>query len=310
MIIRYGFLAVLLGIFLNANSLTDIEFNTDDNAMMYLILGILVYVAIIYYWLTRKRRRREFIENYSFPSALDVSLSRFSVSEKEQVLEGLRAYFLLLTQAHNVKFFVPSKVLLETWRAFIELDEYKKFSKKAFGVVIIPPTRSKKIKKDTLRNAFKTVWSLAQEQEGKEKTSQKLPSIFNLDRVLAVPKGTLYRFKKNKERGSKKRRKERNQHTFTSESSFSISYSSDEYSEFSFELGKMESTVTTEKNMGEYSDNVGYHSSSDSSDGNSSSSSSGFSGFFGGDSDSDSGSSSSSSSDSGSSSGGGDSGGD
>ena len=275
--------------------------------MLYLILASVVCIAGIYYWLTRKRRRANFIERYNFPSALEASLSRFTASEKEQILEGLRAYFLLLNQANNVKFFVPSKLLMQTWRAFIQLEEYTKFSKKAFGILIVPPTRSKKINKDTLRNAFKTLWSLAQEQEGiEDKKSRKLPSIFNLDRALAVSKGTLYRFKKNKQRGSKKRRKERNQHTFTSESSFSVSYSSDEYSEFSFELGKMESTISSEKSMSDYSDNVAYHSSSDFSDSNGSSSSSGFSGFFSGDSDSDS----SSSSDSGSSSDGGDSGGD
>ena len=137
---------------------------------------------------------------------------------------------------------------------------------------------------------------MAQEQEGiEDRKSRKLPSIFKLDIALNIPNGTLYRFKKNKQR----KRQYRAENSIFEEASFSISYSSDEYFKCSFELGNMEFSFSTEKGMSEYSDN-----SSDSLDNNSDSSSS--FGFFSNDSNTSSDSSSSSSSGSSDSDSGGD----
>jgi hypothetical protein len=266
---------------------------------LYIVMGGLV--SLIYYLVTDKKRREKYIKRYEFPLALYETLpSKFSETEKEQIVEALRAYFLILNQANNAKFFVPSLILLKTWRAFIELDEYRHFSKKSFAEVIEPPTRSKKINKNTLRNAFKTVWSLSQDQENiEDKKSRKLPSIFELDKNLNIPKGTVYRFKKNKQRGSKKKRKQIAEGTLLDDASFSITYTSDEYAAFSFEIGSMEFSCTSEEIMSEYHDNVSDNSSSSSS---SESNSSGSGSWFSGGDDSSSSSSSSSSSDGGSSS--------
>ena len=266
---------------------------------LYITIGGILF--LLYYIMTSQKRREKYIKHYEFPLALHETLpSQFSQIEKEQIIEALRAYFLIVNQANNAKFFVPSKILLQTWRAFIELDEYTFFSEKAFDEIIRPPARSKKINKNTLRNAFKTVWSLAQKQENiEDKKSRKLPSIFQLDTNLNIPKGTVYRFKKNKQRGSKKKRTQIAQGTLLDDASFSVTYTSEEYVEFSFEIGGMEFSCTSEDIMSEYHDNVSDNSSSSSSsDSNGSGSGSSF-GFWGGD---DSGSSSSSSSDSGGSS--------
>ena len=276
-----------------------------SDVTLYIVMGGLV--SLVYYLATDKKRREKYIKGYQFPLSLYETLpSQFSETEKEQIVEALRAYFLILNQANNAKFFVPSLILLKTWRAFIELDEYRRFSKKAFSEVIEPPARSKKINKDTLKNAFKAVWSLSQKQENiEDKKSRKLSSIFELDKNLNIPKGTVYQFKKNKQRGSKKKRKQIAEGTLLDNASFSIYYTSDEYAEFSFEIGGMEFSCTSEEIMSEYHDNVSDNSSSSSSsDSNSSSSGSWFSG--GDDSSSSSSSSSSSGGGSSSDSGGGD----
>lgn len=232
----------------------------------YLYLFIIAITFLFYYRLTAENRQKKFIETYHFPLILEREvLYNFNETQKQEILEGLRAYFLILNQANNAKFFVPSQIILHTWRAFIALDEYNKFSQKAFAILITPPLRRKKINKDTLRNAFKTVWSLSQEQEGiKDKRSRKLPSLFSLDKELKIQEGILYRFKKNKTIKS-----------LTQEASFSLTYSSEEYVECSLELGTMKLEFSSEKNMSEYSDNVNYNSSgtkgSDSSDNNNSS---------------------------------------
>ena len=270
------------------------------------IYGLVIALAL-YWFITASKRREKYLEKYVFPKELERALSKeFKSEQHEEILEALREYFIILNRANNAKFFVPSKAILTAWRAFILLDVYEKFSDKAFGEYIVPPSSNKKISKWTLRNAFRTVYALASTREGIDRKKQKrLPSIFKLDKLLNIKNGMNFQFKKAKAKKSKRaksraQRKRENEYNNEEKGAiFSISYSSsDEYWECSIETDFTKFSISNESSMSEYNDNTS-NASSDSNSASSSDSNSSSSSWSSGDSSSDS---SSSSSDSGSSS--------
>ena len=240
---------------------------------IYVNLALLLGVAIIFWRLTAKKRREKYIESYVFSKELKEKLStEFNVARREEVFEGLREYFSILNRANNVKFFVPSVAILKAWREFSSLENYKEFSKKAFGVSILPPKKSKKIAKKTLKNAVKTMFSLAAKKEGIDpKNERKLPYLFQLDDVLKVANGTKYQFKRKNSRRAKSRKRA---NSSAGDYGWSLWYSSDEYWECNIEIGSMNFSISNENSLDEYEDYSSENSSSSSSSSDSNSSSS------------------------------------
>ncbi|CAA6820366.1 MAG: Unknown protein [uncultured Sulfurovum sp.] len=217
-------------------------------------------LALVGYWfLTKSKRREKYLENYLFPEALKVALSKeFNDAQQEEILEALREYFFILNKANNAKFFVPSKAILKAWKAFVVLECYPNFSKKVFGSLIVPPRLSKKISKWTLRNAVRTVYALATLREGIErKKVRRLPLIFKLDAKLKLDKGTKFEFKKTKSKNGKRKAMRKRQDT----ARFSLSYSSDDYWECSIESDFIDFSIRNESSMSEYDDNTSTQSS-------------------------------------------------
>ena len=265
-----------------------------DNIYIY----IFVIVLALYWFFTATKRREKYLEKYVFPKELEKAHSKVYIPEQhEDILEGLREYFIILNKANNAKFFVPSKAILTAWRSFVLLEGYEKFSKRAFGEVIVPPKSSKKISKWTLRNALRTVYALATERENIDRKKQKrLPYIFRLDKRLNIKKGMTFEFKKGKSKKSKRSRAKRKTGDRDNGVSFSLSYSSDEYWECSIKSDFKSFSISSESSMDEYNDNTS-SASSDSNTSSSSSDSSSSSFDFSSSSDSDSSSDSGDSSD-------------
>ena len=231
---------------------------------IYVNLLLLLGVAIIFWRLTAKKRREKYIESYIFSKELKEKLSReFNVAQREEIFEGLREYFSILNRANNVKFFVPSVAILKAWREFSSLENYKEFSKKAFGIIILPPKKSKKIAKKTLQNAVKTMFSLAAKKEGIDsKNDRKLPYLFKLDDVLKVANGTKYQFKRKNSRRAKSRKRANSKST---DYGWYLWYSSDEYWECNVEIGSMNFSISNEDSLDEYEDYSSENSNSSSS---------------------------------------------
>jgi hypothetical protein len=101
--------------------------------------GIAVFLALIFATnLILKRRRRRFIERYEFPAPLADKLRKHHPQlrehEVEQVLDGLRQWFLACFLADGEMIGMPSRVVDDAWHEFILMRRaYTAFCEKAFG---------------------------------------------------------------------------------------------------------------------------------------------------------------------------------
>jgi hypothetical protein len=86
--------------------------------------------------LTRRSRRRNYIENYAFPPALRVKLADKLEDDRaaDMALEGLRAWYLACLEADGELLGMPSRAVDVAWHEMILMTrEYHAFCEKAFG---------------------------------------------------------------------------------------------------------------------------------------------------------------------------------
>ncbi|MCX8099423.1 MAG: hypothetical protein N3F11_10565 [Casimicrobiaceae bacterium] len=113
-----------------------------------LLTAILIgAAALALRWLWRSHRREAaralserlaWIARYRFPPALEnrlvEALPQLDRSAREQVLEHLRAYFLLVATRPGERLGMPSKAVDTAWHEFILLTrDYSEFCARAFG---------------------------------------------------------------------------------------------------------------------------------------------------------------------------------
>ena len=134
------------------------------------ILGIIVLVAVLggSFYLSRRtnrvrRERAEFIRSYRFPSGLRFKLDQaypdLSGEQVNLILEGLRAWFMLLAENPNTKFGMPSKAVDTAWHEFILMTHnYSAFCEKAFGKFLhhVPHDGNAKAEADGLAMTYGT----------------------------------------------------------------------------------------------------------------------------------------------------------
>jgi hypothetical protein len=106
------------------------------------ILLVVLIVAAAAWWHRIKAGRRNFIEQYRFPTLLRSKIlfkhPDLSENQMHHVLEGLRQFFMVCAIANAVKrkrsFGMPSKIVDDAWHEFILMSrEYSQFCDKAFG---------------------------------------------------------------------------------------------------------------------------------------------------------------------------------
>ncbi len=133
------------------------------------------------------RRRRAFIEEYSFPSALRVKL-RETFTDDRQVaiaLEGLREWYLVCLAARGRMLGMPSKAVDVAWHEMILMTrEYHYFCQCAFGSYLHHTPESEM--DVSMRSSLATTLALVESQG---LTVAGVPLLFAVDQQMDIEDG-------------------------------------------------------------------------------------------------------------------------
>ncbi len=145
------------------------------------------------------RSRQQFIDNYQLPAGLlqRVRQTYPALDDKQLALveAGLRQFFRCSLAANKQAVAMPSQVVDELWHNFILYTRnYQQFCQRAFGhylhhtpAVVMGGPRQQ-------RGAIRRAWHLACKEEGIQPGKpSRLPLLFELDALLAIANGFVYR---------------------------------------------------------------------------------------------------------------------
>lgn len=148
-------------------------------------------------WLLRQRLA--FIERYAFHPAIAARLRKkrpeLTAEQEALVLRGLRDYFHLCAQAGRRRLVaMPSQVVDDAWHEFILFTRaYEAFCGKALGRYLHHTPAEAMGGAVRVRESIRRAWRLACAKEGiNPKTPTRLPLLFALDGLLAIPDGFHY----------------------------------------------------------------------------------------------------------------------
>ena len=137
------------------------------------------------------RRRRAFIETYSFPAALRSKL-RNTFDDDRQVaiaLEGLREWYLACLTARGQMLGMPSRAVDVAWHEMILITrEYHHFCERAFGSYLhhTPESAMDEPMNSSLANTLAIV-------ESQSLTVAGVPLLFAVDEELEMKDGFFWR---------------------------------------------------------------------------------------------------------------------
>jgi hypothetical protein len=137
------------------------------------------------------RRRRAFIETYSFPAALRAKL-RKTFDDDRQVdiaLEGLREWYLTCLDARGRMLGMPSRAVDVAWHEMILMTrEYHHFCERAFGSYLhhTPESAMDEPMNASLANTLAIV-------ESRSPTLAGVPLLFAVDQELGLEDGFFWR---------------------------------------------------------------------------------------------------------------------
>lgn len=162
---------------------------------------IAIFVLIIFIVAGRKYRqakRRRFIQTYTFPPVLRKKFAsqypELTEAEHAQVLNVLRHYFLLCSQAKNNMLAMPSQVVDDAWHLMILFTrEYDRFCRLAFGKFLHHTPTEAMIQPTLAQKSIQRTWMLACKAEDiSAKKPHKLPKLFSIDKELKIKNGFIY----------------------------------------------------------------------------------------------------------------------
>lgn len=158
---------------------------------------LLLIVLVIYHQITKTSRLR-YLESYRFHPALRKKvLSRYPHLNDENitlVFDTLRDYFFMTHRAGKTMVAMPSQVVDVAWHEFILFTRsYKEFCDRGLGR-FLHHTPTEAMKTPTLaQEGIKRAWRLACTNEKIDpKKPDRLPMIFGIDALLAIPDGYHY----------------------------------------------------------------------------------------------------------------------
>jgi len=169
------------------------------------IAGVLLLMA----WVNRNRllqarfrtQRAKFIAAYAFPGGLrfklDQAFPALSTEQTTMVIEGLRAWFLLVAANPRAKLGMPSKAVDTAWHEFILLTKnYADFCDRAFGTFLhhVPHEGNATAQKDGLACTWGLGAGLLAGGAGAVAGAAMLSGrdLFGLDQRLGLPGGNSY----------------------------------------------------------------------------------------------------------------------
>lgn len=156
------------------------------------------FAAALLWRRSATQSRRDFIDQYQLPPGLlqRVRQTYPALDDKQLALveAGLRQFFRCSLLANKQAVAMPSQVVDELWHNFILYTRnYQQFCKRAFGhylhhtpAVVMGGPRQQ-------RGAIRRAWHLACKEEGIHPGKpSRLPLLFELDTLLAIPNGFIY----------------------------------------------------------------------------------------------------------------------
>lgn len=169
--------------------------------MVYLLafgtIILVISLPLLYNW-QLQRRREAYIEAYRFPPAIaDKLRARYphlDARQAEQVLAGLRDYFVICHRAGRRMISMPSQAVDVAWHEFILFTRnYQLFCKRGLGRFLhhVP---AEAMRTPTLaQEGIKRAWRLACQREQLDpRHTLCLPRLFALDAQLNIPDGFRY----------------------------------------------------------------------------------------------------------------------
>jgi hypothetical protein len=179
-------------------------FTTLPILFVALLIGTLLWVVARNRMRARKRlARATFIRQYAFPPGLKFKLDQaypaLSEAQIQHVLEGLRAWFLLISAHPRTTFGMPSKAVDTAWHEFILLTKnYAAFCDLAFGKFLhhAPHNGDATAEQDGLASTWGSragllgAGALAGGLGAASLVSAR--DLFEIDRTLGTPDGLVY----------------------------------------------------------------------------------------------------------------------
>ncbi len=171
-----------------------------------LIIGVAAWAIVRSFrnGITRTARVK-FIREYTFPAGLkfrlDQAYPELSDAQIKYIIEGLRAWFLIVAQRPNTHFGMPSKACDTAWHEFILLTQnYAAFCNRAFGKFLhhTPHVGDSKAERDGLARTYGTGSGLvgggALAGVGGVAAASifSTKDLFNLDQSLGIAGGNAY----------------------------------------------------------------------------------------------------------------------
>ncbi|MBL8311829.1 MAG: hypothetical protein JNL19_15520 [Burkholderiales bacterium] len=134
------------------------------------VLGSILLLSVLggAFYLSRRHsqlraERAQFIRAYRFPAGLPFKLNQayptLTGEQTELILDGLRAWFLLIAENPRTRFGMPSKAVDTAWHEFILMTHsYSAFCEKAFGKFLhhVPHDGNAKAEADGLAMTYGT----------------------------------------------------------------------------------------------------------------------------------------------------------
>ncbi len=153
----------------------------------------------LWWWRGRQRRQRQdWIDDYPLPPGLLQRVRQTYPALNEQQLalveSGLRQFFRLALAAAPRTVAMPSQAVDELWHQFILYTRnYQQFCQRAFGHYLHHTPAVRMGGPQQQRAAIRRTWQLACREEGiNPARPARLPLLFELDALLAIPGGFVY----------------------------------------------------------------------------------------------------------------------
>lgn len=168
-------------------------------------LPILIPLAFLSFatalWWRRRavQSRQQFIDAYQLPAGLlqRVRQTYPTLDDKQLALveAGMRQFFRLSLVANKQVVAMPSQVVDELWHNFILYTRnYQQFCQRAFGHYLHHTPAVVMGGRQSQRAAIRRAWHLACKEEGIQPGKpSRLPLLFELDALLAIANGFVYR---------------------------------------------------------------------------------------------------------------------
>jgi len=169
---------------------------------------LVIFVFIIYKFPNKKKKtydykiqdKLDFIYSYTFPTRVTQAILKayphLKQSDTTLVIKALKDYFAIALLADGQMVAMPSQVVDVAWHEFLLFTtEYQEFSDKAFGRFFHHyPFTNNNTPSSKAKQSLQRAWQYScQQEEIDPDKPEKIPFLFDIDRLLDIPDGLKYK---------------------------------------------------------------------------------------------------------------------